>query len=46
MTFKKATSKLSPKDEEDVIMPKTGKGDIVKGTNECRAFAEEELTVV
>ena len=34
------------KEEEDVIMPKTGKGDILKQTNECRGFAEEELKVV
>ena len=27
-------------------MPKTGKGDILKQTNECRGFAEEELKVV
>ena len=27
-------------------MAKTGKGDVVKGTNERRGFAEEELKVV
>ena len=27
-------------------MPKTGKGDILRQTNECKGFAEEELKVV